>query len=496
MIKGEGDSFIKLEKISKSFYGVEVIKDVSIDIRRGKVHILCGENGAGKSTLMKILAGLYRIDKGLILINGKKVNINNADEAKRYGIAFIPQELELCPNISVSENIFLNMEFGKYFIDKRKMNIEAEKYINMLGAKIDPDELVEDLSVAKMQIVQIAKALAQKARLIIMDEPCSSLTEDESEKLFKLILDLKSRGVGIIYIDHRIDNFRKIGDRISVLRDGNLVGTLDISNATREIIVQMMVGRKITTNYPKYNTPTKEIKLQVKNLSNKNIKDITFEVYKGEVFGIAGLVGSGRSEIIRAIFGADRIEPGGKVLIDGEQLKRINLLHKIKKGMGYIPEDRKLQSLIVDKTPYFNLSLAYLDKINKGFFVNENAVKEISEEQIGKLKIKVLNKNAPVMEMSGGNQQKIVLGKWLMMENLKILLLDEPTRGVDIGVKQEIYKLINEIAIQGMSIILVTSELSELIGLSDRIAVVNKGRIKKILKRIEFSQERIMYLCV
>lgn len=496
MINGDKDSFVQLEKVCKSFYGVEVLKDISIYFKRGEVHILCGENGAGKSTLMKILAGLYKIDTGMILINGKKADINTTDDAKKYGIAMVPQELELCPNISVCENIFLNREYGKFFVDKRKMHSETKKYMDILGFEVDPDKLVGEMPIAEKQRVQIAKALAQNAKILIMDEPCSSLTEGESEKLFKVILNLKSKGVGIIYIDHRIDNFKKIGDRISVLRDSKLVGTLDMSDATKEIIVQMMVGRNITEQFPKFNIPTKEIKLQIRNLSNSKIKDISFDVYRGEVFGLAGLTGSGRSEIVRAIFGVDKVEPKGEILLNGERLRKTDLRFAIEKGIGYVPENRKLQSLIMHKMPYFNLSLVCLDEINKGLFIDEKAVEKISEEQISGSQIKIINKSAPVEEMSGGNQQKIALGKWLMMQNLQVFLLDEPTRGVDVGVKQEIYKIINELAKNGLSIILITSELPELIGLSDRIAVVNNGRINNILERAEFLKERIMNLCV
>jgi ribose transport system ATP-binding protein len=489
-------SIIELNGICKSFHGVEVLQNISISIKRGEVHILCGENGAGKSTLMKILAGLYRMDRGTILIDGKKAEITSSNEARKQGIAMVPQELDLCPTISVCENIFLAREYGKFFVNRQKMRSEAKKYMDLLGLKTDPNRILGELPIAEQQMVIIAKALSQQARILVMDEPCSSLTEEESERLFGLLITLKSKGVGIIYIDHRIDNFMKIGDRISILRDGKLVGTLDISEATKEAIIQMMVGRKITEQFPKYSVPAKEVKLRVRNISNSKIRDISFDVYKGEVFGLAGLVGSGRSEIIRAIFGVDRTEAKSEILLNGERLKLMNPRVAIRKGIAYVPEDRKLQSLVMHKTLYFNISLVNLESISKGIFLSDKAVERMSQEQISELQIKVIDKRAPIAEMSGGNQQKIALGRWLMAQKLEVFLLDEPTRGVDVGVKQEIYRIINDLAGRGISIILVTSELPELIGLCDRIAVVNDSRIKTILDRREFSQHRIMDLCV
>ena len=496
MMPRDRGHFVKLDKIGKSFYGVDVLKDISVGFRKGEIHVLCGENGAGKSTLMKILSGLYIKDTGKILIDGKEAVINTSEDGRKYGIAMVPQELELCPTISVCENIFLAREFGKFFINKRKMRNQSRIYMDMLGLKVSPDQIVGELSIGKMQMVLIAKALAQNAKVLIMDEPCSSLTEDESDKLFKLLLSLKLQGIGTIYIDHRIDNFEKIGDRVSVLRDGKLVGTLDMRDATKETIVHMMVGRTITEQFPKYSQPARDVKLKVRHLSNQKIKDICFDVYTGEIFGLAGLVGSGRSEVVRAIFGVDKIEARGTISLNGKLLKKISPRLAIKKGIGYVPEDRKLQSLIMHKSLSWNLSLVNLDEINTGPLLDEKAIQKTSAEQIRELRIKVIDPNARVAEMSGGNQQKVVLGRWLIGKNLQVFLLDEPTRGVDVGVKQEIYKVINELAQKGIAIILITSELPELIGLSDRIAVVNDGEINHILERKEFSQEKIMQLCV
>lgn len=489
-------SEIQLENISKSFYGVEVLKDINLVFKTGEVHILCGENGAGKSTMIKIIAGLYKPTKGVLRIAGQKVEFASTTESEKAGVAIVYQELSLCPTVSIAENIFLNREFGHIFVNRHQMFEYSQKYLDEVGLKINPNTLVKELSIAQMQLVQIAKALSQNAKFIILDEPTSSLTEDESKTLFDLVRGLRVKGVGIIYIDHRIENFKKIGDKVTVLRDGALIGTIDIMEADKDKIIHMMVGRKLSMLYHKTNVPSNKVVLQVENLVNNKIHDVSFSVHEGEVFGLGGMVGAGRSEIIRAIFGADDITPQGKIIINGKRIKNNTPLKSIKHGIGYVPEDRKLQSLVVKKNSSFNISLVFLDLINKGIFIHSKKLEQETQKQIDSLKVKMLSKNAEVAELSGGNQQKIVIGKWLINNHLKVLLLDEPTRGVDVGVKAEIYKLIDELANNGVAIVLVTSELPELIGLSDRIAIINNGEIAGILERDDFSQEKIMKLGV
>lgn len=401
----------------------------------------------------------------------------------------------MCPTVTVAENIFLNREYGKLFVDKKKSCDEAEKVLEMVGLTCDPNDLLSSLSIAEMQLVQIAKALSLNAKIIIMDEPCSSITEEDTDKLFGLINKLKKTGVGIIYIDHRIENFKKIGDRVTILRDGNIIETLDVQTATKSDIVKRMVGREITQIYPKTSKPTKEVKLLCKGLKSDKIKNVNLEIYKGEVFGLAGLVGAGRSEILRMIFGADKIT-ASKIEIDGKDIDIKSPRDTMKVGMGYVPEDRKLQSLILFRHVNFNMTLAHLNLFNKGLFLSKKRHNAVVAEQISSLQIKMLSQSAPVKELSGGNQQKVVLSKWLTNKDLKILLLDEPTRGVDVGVKQEIYKIIDNLANAGITIVLVTSELSELIGLCDRIAVVREGEISGIINRNDFDPSEIMHLCV
>lgn len=488
------ENLIRLNGISKSFYGVEVLKDIDLEFKTGEVHVVCGENGAGKSTLMKIIAGLYKPSRGTMSIDGQAAVFASTNDSEKAGIAIVYQELSLCPTTSIAENIFLNREYGKIFIDKQKMAANAKVYLDYIGLKVNPNILVQQLSIAEMQMVQIAKALSQNAKFIILDEPCSSLTQDESNTLFALMRNLKEKGVGFIYIDHRIENIQKIADKVTVLRDGLFVGTLDGSQADRDTIINMMVGRQLSQLFSKTGIPLGRELVRVENISNRRIHDVSFSVRAGEVFGLGGMVGAGRSEIIRAIFGADSIESNGKIVIDGKVIKRNSPIKSIRNGIGYVPEDRKLQSLVVKKNPVFNILLAFFDLINKGAFINDKKGSQAAQKQIDSLRIKISARNMEVAELSGGNQQKVVLAKWLLNHNLKVLLLDEPTRGVDVGVKAEIYRLINDLAIKGVAIVLVTSELPELIGLSDRIAVIKNGSIAGILEKEDFTQEKVMNL--
>lgn len=493
-----GDVILEVKNMSKRFYATQALRNVDFKLKSGEIHILCGENGAGKSTLMKILAGNYRADSGEILLKGEKVLINTPLEAEQLGIAMVYQEASLSPTVSVFENIFLGREitYKGGLLNKRKMIAESDKYLEMAQANVAPKSLVSLLSVGEMQLVQIAKALSLQARIIIMDEPCSALSQKDSENLFGILKDLKNKGISIIYIDHRIENFFKIGDRITVLRDGEKIGTCDMNNVTQDEIISMMVGRNINNIYSKTSKPSDKIMLNISGFSNKRIQNIEVSVKEGEIFGLGGLVGAGRSEIMRAIFGLDRVEKGAKIELDGKTVTIHSPLDAIKLGIGYVPEDRKLQGLFLRKSVQFNSSIVCIDDMSKAIIMDIKKEKSIVKKYIKLLSIKTTDITTIINNLSGGNQQKVVLAKWLIMKNIKVLMLDEPTRGVDVGAKFEIYKIINQLASQGITILLVTSELPELLGLCDRIAVIRKGEIKGILERSDFSQVNVMKLCV
>lgn len=481
---------LKVEHVSKSFYGSRALKDVNLELYEGEVQIICGENGAGKSTLMKILSGMYTKDEGKITLFDKPYNPKGPTEAEGMGIATIYQEFNLSPTISVEENIFLHREPGNFLVSRATLRREAQRYLDMIGCKISPTEKVGNLSTANQQMVQIAKALSQNPKILIMDEPCSSITEEDTEVLFKLINKLKADGMSILYIDHRIENFKKIADRVSVLRDGQMIKTREMDDVTKDDIVRMMVGRDISNIYPKTSKPQNEICFEVKHLNNKKLRDISFSVRKGEVFGLAGLVGAGRSEIMRAIFGIDPKSSQAEILMHGEKVHIKNPKQAIKNGIAFVPEDRKIMGLVLGRDINFNLVLPSVSELGKGPFVDAKFEKQKADEQRDNLQIKSLTYNPAARDLSGGNQQKIVIGKWLMRDDVEVLLMDEPTRGIDVGVKMEIYKLIDALANAGKAVILVTSEMPELIGLCDRIVTIAEGRKTGEIMREEFSQEK------
>ena len=487
---------LSLQHINKSFYSSAALDDVSLDFYEGEVHILCGENGAGKSTLMKILSGMYIKDAGDIFLLGEPYVIKTPIEAENKGIITIYQEFNLSPTISVAENIFLHREPGRFLVNRRELHARAQKYLDMIGCKIAPSTKLAHLSTASQQMVQIAKALSQDAKILIMDEPCASITESDTEILFGIIRELKKSGITVIYIDHRIENFSKIGDRVTVLRDGKLIGTMNVKDAAKDEIIKMMVGRQLKEGYPKTSVPQDEQQFEIKNYSNNKLSNISFSVRKGEIFGLAGLVGAGRTEIVRAIFGLDPLLEGAETRIDGEVVKIKNPRAAIRKGIAFIPEDRKLMGFVPGRHIDFNLVLTCIMNIGKSIFVDTALEKKMADFQRGNLQIKALKANPHVRELSGGNQQKVVIGKWLMRDNIELLLMDEPTRGIDVGVKMEIYKLIDRLANDGKAIILITSEMSELIGMCDRIATIAEGKLTKILEREEFSQETILKYCI
>lgn len=487
---------LQIKRINKSFYGTHALRDVSFDLYEGEVHIICGENGAGKSTLIKILSGMYQKDNGELLLFGKPMNVKCPLEAEELGIGTIYQESNLSPFLSVAENIFLHREPGKLFVNRKKLVQEAQRYLDMVGCKVSPNEKVAFLSIANQQLVQIAKALSQNAKILIMDEPCSSITEEDTNRLFELINKLKKDGMTIVYIDHRIENFKRIGDRITVLRNGQVTGSGIVGELSKEEIIHMMVGREISSVYPKTSEPQETVQLEVHHYSTKKLKDISFSVRKGEVFGLAGLVGAGRSELMRAIFGIDPIAPGGRLVISGKTAVIHSPKQAIKNGIAFVPEDRKMTGYVPGRSIDFNLSLPSIREMGSTFFVDTKLEKIKTGEQRENLQIHALSYGAAVRDLSGGNQQKVVIGKWLMRNDVEILLMDEPTRGIDVGVKVEIYKLIDQLAASGKSVILVTSEMPELIGLCDRIATIADGKLTHILDRKEFSQETILSYCI
>jgi len=492
----ERETVFRIENVSKSFYGSHALKQVSLEVYAGEVHILCGENGAGKSTLMKILSGVYTKDEGDILFFGEPYEILRPVDAEELGVATIHQESNLSMTNTVAENIFLHREPGKFFVNRKILHNEARRYLDMVGCNVSSHDPTSKLSTANQQLVQIAKALSQNAKVLIMDEPASSISEEDTARMFELINNLKSQGIAIIYIDHRIDNFQIIGDRISVLRDGEMIGTKLMSECTKDEIIRMMVGRDIDSIFRRVHKPDEEIIFEIKNYSNKRLNGVGFSVRRGEVFGLAGLVGAGRSEIVRAIFGIDTLDPGSETRIAGEVVNITTPKEAVKNKIAYIPEDRKAAGFIPLRSMIFNLVLPNLDMMSKYGIVDTKTEQIKAKEQIDGLQIRTLNYNPNVKELSGGNQQKIVIGKWLMRDGIEILLMDEPTRGIDVGVKLEIYKLIDEITAQGKAVILITSEMVELIGMCDRIATVKEGRITKVFEREEFSQEAILKECV
>ncbi len=491
------EKILSMNKISKRFGGIKALDDVDVDLYEGEVHAICGENGAGKSTLMKILAGNFKEDSGEILIDGKKVDITNPRIAESHGIAIVYQELSLSPSITVAENIFLGREIKNKLglLDKKLMAQKAREYLKKVNCNVNPQDLVLTLTVAKQQLVQIAKALSSNARIIILDEPFSALSDEDSINLFEVIKQLKTSGISIIYIDHRIDNFFMIADRVTVLRDGEKVSTNRIEDLNKKEIIKKMVGREIKDIFPKRTIEPGDFRFEVIGLSNKKIHNISFKARAGEVLGLGGLVGSGRTEIMNAICGIDKLSQG-KIYIDGTQVRVKKSADAVELGIGYVSEDRKGNGLVLIKDVKYNASLVTLDQLNRMGFIDKRKEIKTVKEYIQKLKIKTSGLGAIVSSLSGGNQQKVVIAKWLMLNNLKVLLLDEPTRGIDVGAKFEIYKLINELAASGITIILVTSELQELLGLCDRIMVIRDGLISGELSKEEASQEAVMQLCI
>lgn len=471
---------------------VKILNGVDFDLREGEVHILVGENGAGKSTLMKVLGGIIPADEGEMLLDGKKIAPKNAREAMDLGIGFIHQELNLCNNLTVAQNIFMGQEKkGRVFMDNRGMLSEAKKLLMELGIDIDPATQVSRLSTAQQQVVEIVKVLSYNCRIIIMDEPTSSLTKKEIDFLFGLIHKLRNDGVSIIYISHRTEEFEQVGDRLSVLRDGTYIGTLVREEFEINRIVKMMVGRTLGEMYENHHVPGSEIAVEVKDLRlEEQTTPISIRVRSGEIVGMGGLVGAGRTELAKSVFGV-RKSFGGEVLYFGKK-HSLNPKDWVRDGLIYLTEDRKDEGLILDMGIPENITLANLWRMFKSGVLKTSEEAKASEEVIGELNIMYKNANQPVKTLSGGNQQKVVLGKCLITEP-RVLILDEPTRGIDVGAKREIYHIIDQIASEGVAVIMISSDMPELIGMSDRIYVMKDGAVvAEIDDKKDMDQEKIL----
>ena len=491
MIQTEENDILVLRNVSKSFPGVKALSNVNLDLKRGEVHALIGENGAGKSTLMKILSGAYKKDEGQIFIDGKEVSIESPRMAEQLGIAIIYQELNLMNGLSVAENIYIGRQPKKRgAISWKTMYKQAQLLLDSLGISIDVKRKVGSLSVAQQQMIEIAKAIGLDAKVVIMDEPTSSLTTQEIQILFSIIKRLKKQQVSIIFISHRLDEIFEISDRLTVLRDGQYIGTKNTKDTDRNELISMMIGRELTQQYPARESRIGDILLQVKNLSGvTKIKDVSFEVHRGEVLGFAGLVGSGRTETMRLIFGADT-RKSGAIILNNKEIRANNPRNSIRSGIGFVTEDRKGEGLLLPFTVSFNISLIAIEKIKKWRILNMKLDIEAAKKYVDELRIVTPSVRQKVVFLSGGNQQKVVLSKWLFSDS-EVIIMDEPTRGIDVGAKREIYEIINRLASEGKAVIVVSSELEEVMGICDRILIMREGSVAGEVMKEDFSQQLI-----
>ena len=489
-------ALLEMNDVSKRFLGVHALKGVHFDLRCGEVHALVGENGAGKSTLMKVLTGIHQPDGGEIFFEGKPYAVKNIGEAQNLGISMIHQELNMMNDLTVAQNVFIGRELKKGpWLDDAGMVRETQKIFDRIGIKIDPKTKLGRLTVGKQQMVEIAKAVSRECKLLILDEPTAALTQTEIEDLFRIMGDLKAKGIGMVYISHRMDEISRISDRITVMRDGEYVGTVDTVSVTKDDIINMMIGRVVYED-PKTHSEVPEdaeTVLEVKNLSSGNLfKDVSFKLRKGEILGFSGLMGAGRTEVARAIFGAAPHD-GGEIFVNGKRVNIKSPEDAVKLGIGYLSEDRKRYGLLLDKSVAENTALASIDKYTKGGIINDRQIKAEAREENAKLRTKTPSMEQLLKNLSGGNQQKVIIARWLI-KNSDILIFDEPTRGIDVGAKSEIYTLMNQLAKQGKSIIMISSELVEILRMSDRILVMCEGKKTGELDISEANQENIMQL--
>lgn len=492
-MKLTNNTVLRIKDIHKSYTGVKALSDVSIDFLRGEVHAIIGENGAGKSTLIKIISGAISPDSGIISINGKENKAMDPQYAKANGIEVIYQEFTLVPSLSAADNVFLGEKKpGSFIVDDKERIRRTAEIFDQLNVKINPNKPVRELSPAFQQIVEIAKAVSRDVKVLIMDEPTAPLTVSEVDMLFDIVRDLKSKGVTILYISHRLEELFEIADRVSIMRDGNYVDTKIISDTNRQELVSLMAGRDLKESYPTRKNYIGEEILRVEDLSGNGVENINFKLHKGEILGFAGLVGAGRSELMELIYGAAR-RTDGKIFLSGREVKIKSPGDAIAKGIGLIPEDRKNSGAFLSKSIQWNTVINSIKKISKFGIVNTKKELEISEEYKKKFKIKAPSLLQNVGNLSGGNQQKVVIAKTMAAET-QVIIFDEPTRGIDIQAKQEIYKLMNELANSGYAIMIVSSEMPELIGMSDRIIVIAEGKQMGMLTKEEFDQTKILDL--
>lgn len=486
---------IKMQGIDKAFGSNQVLKNAGFELRDGEIHALMGENGAGKSTLMKILTGVYTRDAGTVTVDGQEVVYKSPQEAEKAGIVFIYQELNVLFDLTVEENLFMGKEITKGFgvCDKKAMRAKAQEVMDKMGVHIPVNAVMSELSVGQQQMVEICKALMVDAKVLIMDEPTAALTESETKVLFEVIESLKAKGVSIVYISHRMEEIFQLCDRITILRDGQYVGTENIRDITMDGVVQMMIGREIGERYPQRNVEIGPEVLQVEGLTHEKLfRDVSFAVRAGEVLGVSGLMGAGRTEIMQAIFGNLPVR-SGRVFIDGQEVHIRNPREAIAAGIGFITEDRKTEGLLLEKSIAENIELCNLGKVSGRSVLSAKKGAELVKKGIEEFRIKCFGPDHECGNLSGGNQQKVVLAKWIYTDP-KILILDEPTRGVDIGAKKEIYSVINDMAAKGVAVIMVSSELPEVLGMSDRIMVVHEGHVTGIIDGKTADQAKVMTL--
>ena len=486
---------IKMQGIDKAFGSNQVLKNAGFELRDGEIHALMGENGAGKSTLMKILTGVYTRDAGTVTVDGQEVVYKSPQEAEKAGIVFIYQELNVLFDLTVEENLFMGKEITKGFgvCDKKAMRAKAQEVMDKMGVQIPVNAVMSELSVGQQQMVEICKALMVDAKVLIMDEPTAALTESETKVLFEVIESLKAKGVSIVYISHRMEEIFQLCDRITILRDGQYVGTENIRDITMDGVVQMMIGREIGERYPQRNVEIGPEVLRVEGLTHEKLfRDVSFAVRAGEVLGVSGLMGAGRTEIMQAIFGNLPVR-SGRVFIDGQEVQIKNPREAIAAGIGFITEDRKTEGLLLEKSIAENIELCNLGKVSGRGVLSAKKGAELVKKGIEEFRIKCFGPDHECGNLSGGNQQKVVLAKWIYTDP-KILILDEPTRGVDIGAKKEIYSVINDMAAKGVAVIMVSSELPEVLGMSDRIMVVHEGHVTGIIDGKTADQAKVMTL--
>lgn len=486
-----GENILEIKGVSKLYPGVTALNNVNLTFRRGEVHALCGENGAGKSTLIKTISGAIAPTAGEIVINGKTFSELTPALSKENGVAVVYQEFTLVPVLSAAENIFMGsfMTTG-IRLNRKAMYEESAKIFDKMGIELDPRTHVKDLTTGYQQIVEIAKAISTNAKILIMDEPSAPLTTNEVEAMMNIVRTLKKEGVTIIYISHRLEEVFEIADRVSVLRDGEYIGTKNIEDTNKDDLIKMMVGRELTQTYPERNCRTDEVVLEVKNLCGNGVKDISFELHKGEILGLGGLIGAGRTELCEMLFGYYPIQ-SGEVYLKGKLINPSSPSNAVKKGIALVPEDRKKHGIIGGMTVRDNLTLSTIGKLTKGIKIDRKKQNDYANEQIDAMGIKTPSMFQKVKNLSGGNQQKVVLGRWLGASP-EILIFDEPTRGIDVGAKAEIYKLMTQLVEEGKSIIMISSEMSELLGMSDRLVILSKGRYTGSLEKEEFTQETVL----